>query len=135
MSQTDQLWTILLIDDDPYLVSAFSRSLRRQPYYILSAYSAEDAMQIVRTHKVDLVVSDLNMPGMSGTQFLAWLEINYPDVVSIVLSGDAGIRVGQREINGRRVFRLLSKPCELADLSDAIREGLEKRSILKTDVC
>ena len=118
--------TILLIDDEPFVLHALSRTLRRQPYEIVTARSAEEAVSILKSHKIDLVVSDENMPGMRGSELIAWIANEFPDVVRIVLTGQPDVPTMVSAINEGRVFRYFTKPCNELELAMAIREGLEQ---------
>jgi len=124
-TQQDCRSTVLLIDDEPCLLEAFRRALRNEPYEILLANSAEEGMQIVSAQKVDLVVCDERMPGMSGTEFLTWLTDAFPQIIRILFTGQATTAEARRALNEGKIFRILDKPCRLADLGESIRGGLE----------
>ena len=55
---------VMLVDDDPAVLSGLSRALNNEPYTVISAGSAEDALRALRVQPVDVVVSDEEMPGM-----------------------------------------------------------------------
>ena len=80
--------TVLLVDDEPNVLDGLTRVLRKEPYEILTANSAEEAATLLEDRSVDLIVSDEEMPGMSGTEFLARVAEQYPDTVRIVLTGN-----------------------------------------------
>ncbi len=124
---------ILLVDDDPNILSSLARSLRDQPYSILTARSAEEARTILQRWPVGLVVCDEQMPGLSGTEFLAWVARKCPDVVRIVLTGHGTPEMAQRAVNDSQVFRFFTKPCDVVRLAISIREGLEHRKRLLTN--
>jgi DNA-binding NtrC family response regulator len=121
--------TILLIDDEPNVLLSLSRALRREPYQVFTARSANEAMQIVKTHTVDLIISDEIMPGMQGTEFLAWVAGNLPGVVRIILTGRPLLVVSELATRDCGVFRLFTKPAPANEILAAIREALEKRSV------
>ena len=66
--------TILLVDDDPILQVALSRRLQAQNYQVLQAHSAKVALDLLATETVDVVVSDIMMPGMDGLEFCKYLR-------------------------------------------------------------
>lgn len=66
--------TILLVDDDPILQVALSRRLQAQNYQVLQAHSAKVALDLLATETVDVVVSDIMMPGMDGLEFCKHLR-------------------------------------------------------------
>jgi DNA-binding NtrC family response regulator len=119
--------TVLLIDDDKNLLSGLSRALRQQPYRLLTAQSAEEAMQIIKAHPVDLIVSDECMGPMQGTQLLAWVATHYPQIVRILLSGTPSVPSALRAVNEAKVHRFFTKPCNVVELAMCIREALENK--------
>ncbi len=118
---------VLLVDDDTNLLQGLTRALRQQPYKILTAQSADEAQDVIHRLPVSLVVSDENMPGMSGTEFMAWIAKNQPEVVRIVLTGCDSPETAVRAVNEGQVYRFFTKPCDVVELATAIRSGLEAR--------
>lgn len=116
---------VLLVDDDANLLRGVCRTLRGQPFKLLTARSAEEALSIVKSHPIGVIVCDERMPGQSGTELLAWIAQHCPEVVRIVLTGHTTPETTMRAINEGRVFRFFSKPCKPLDLAVAIRDGLE----------
>src|SRR4051812_2614843 len=116
--------TVLLIDDEANVLFGLVRSLRNQPYRIITARTGDEAVLILKSHAVDLIVSDENMPGMSGTEFFSWVAAHYPTVIRIILTGNATLPTAMRAINEARVYRFFTKPCNELDLSLAIRKAL-----------
>lgn len=117
--------TILLVDDEPNILYAAMRNFRKQPFLMLTATDAKSARLILQTKRVDLIVTDENMPGQSGTELLTWVKKHLPEVVRIVLTGQRSADVAVRAINEAGVFRFLQKPCRPFDLAVAILDGLE----------
>ena len=101
-----------------------ARALRRQPYSVLTAVSAEEATFILKSHHIDVVISDERMPGIHGTQFLSWVAEELPEVARFLLTGNANI-AALKAINEGRVTRIFTKPCDVAALTTAIHEAIE----------
>jgi CheY-like chemotaxis protein len=80
---------ILLVDDNPHGILARKSVLEELGYQILTASSAEDALDLVKEHRVDLVVTDFKMQQMDGVGFIAELRKCGQDVPVILLSGFA----------------------------------------------
>lgn len=118
--------TILLVDDEPAVLDTLERQLRSQPWEIHTAGSAEDALELLRSEPIDVIVSDDRMPGMSGGLLLARVREERPEVRRILLTGCASIESAIRAVNEARVFRFLQKPCDAAEIAGAIDEGLEQ---------
>jgi two-component system probable response regulator PhcQ len=118
---------VLLVDDDARVTEALQRVLSQEGYEISSAQSAEEALDILRQQSVDVIVSDEQMPGLSGSEFLTIVRHSYPDIVRIILTGQASLEAAMRAINKGEVYRFLTKPCNRQDLTTAIEYGLEQK--------
>ena len=118
---------ILLVDDEPSITQALTKRLRQEDCDILSAPSAEEALQILAREQIDVVVADEQMPGMSGSQLLAVVSREYPDTVRIILTGQANLEAAVRAINEGRIYRFLEKPCDGQELAAIIGEALQRR--------
>jgi DNA-binding NtrC family response regulator len=119
--------TVLLVDDDENLLHGLARVLRHQPFRLLTARSGEEAMWVLKTRSVDVIVADEHMPGMSGTELLAWVARECPQVVRIVLTGHATAATAIRAINDGGVYRFFTKPCHEVELALAIRKAIEEK--------
>jgi len=122
--------TVLLVDDDANVLHGLARALRRQPYDLYTARSGDEAMAILKARKIDVVVSDQQMPGMSGNDLLAWVAENDPQVTRIVLTGHATTDTAIRAINEGLVYRFFTKPCNEVELAVTIRKAIEDRDSL-----
>lgn len=116
---------VLLVDDDPNILHGLARALRHQPYHLYTATSGEEALLILKGHNVDVIVSDEQMPGMCGSELLAWVAENCPEVARIVLTGRPTVEAAIRAINEGSVYQYFTKPCNPAHLAVAIRKALE----------
>lgn len=114
--------TVLLVDDEPNMVSALRRLLRRDGYAILTANSGTEGLALLAEHKIDFIISDQRMPGMTGVEFLRHAKVNYPDTIRIVLSGYTELQSVTDAINEGAVYRFLTKPWD----DDALREQIQK---------
>ncbi len=123
--------TILLVDDDPHVLSGLSRVLRREAYRILTASGAEEAAGLLETCAIDLIVCDEEMPGMCGTAFLARVAEKHPDMIRIMLTGRPSLDTAMRAINEGKVYHFFTKPCNEIDLAITIRRALEHRELLE----
>jgi DNA-binding NtrC family response regulator len=121
--------TVLLVDDEPRVLSGLSRVLGNEAYEIRTADSAEAAAVVLHSEPIDLIVCDEEMPGMSGTEFLAKVARDYPDVVRIVLTGHPTLPAALRAINSGQVYQFFTKPCNDIDLAITIRRALEQKDL------
>lgn len=121
---------VLIVDDEPRVTEGMERALRKEDYEVISANSAERALEILRGEAVDVVVSDERMPGMCGSELLAIVAREYPETVRIVLSGQASLEAAVRAINDGQIYRFLLKPCNDVNLAITIRQALEHKDLL-----
>lgn len=122
--------TVLFVDDEPFITAAQKRSLRKEPYLILTAQSGNEALEIMSRQNVDVVVSDEQMPGMEGSALLSIVHGKYPEIVTIILTGQARLGSAIRAINEADVFRFLLKPCSEEEMAMAIRTALQHKHLL-----
>jgi two-component system, probable response regulator PhcQ len=123
---------ILLVDDEPNIIASLKRSLRKEKFDIFSANSALEALSLLEKTNIDVVISDEQMPGMLGSEFLALVRKKYPETVRIILTGQASLQAAIRAINQGEIYRFLMKPCNDVDLVVTIRQALQqKRMLLK----
>jgi CheY-like chemotaxis protein len=112
--------TLLLVDDEPRILSALRRTLRREGYEILTAQSGQEALSLLRGRSVDLIVSDHKMPGHSGLAFLEEVARRHPGVPRIVLTGWPE-EIPAEELARLGIGALLPKPWDDAVLKAEIR--------------
>ncbi len=118
---------ILMVDDDKNVLRAFLRILRDAPYRILTAESAQQALEIFGRENIDVIVSDQYMRGMNGTHLLAHLREFYPGTVRILLTGQPQLQIAMDAINSGEIFRFLVKPCPSDALKKAIADAFHFR--------
>lgn len=123
--------TVLLVDDDPLVIEGLKRALHKESYETLSAFSAQDAFEILALNKVDVVVSDELMPGMHGSDFLGVVCNKYPETIRIILTGHPNLETALRSINKGHVYRFLIKPCSGVELCITIRQAIQQRELLR----
>lgn len=122
---------VLLVDDEPHVVEAFKRSMRKERFQIRSAQSAAQALQLLDQEPVDVVISDEKMPGMSGSQLLAAIAVRFPDTIRIMLTGHASLELAMKAINEGQIYRFMIKPVSEPELALTIRQALEHRQLLR----
>lgn len=122
---------ILVVDDEKLVLNAIKRTLRSENYTTLTAQSGDEGLMLLENHDVELVVSDYNMPGMSGLDFLKRVKKDYPHILTIMLTGHAEIEIAINAINEAGVYKFILKPWEDADLKITIRRALESLELIK----
>lgn len=122
---------ILVVDDEPDNLDLLYRSFHRE-CKVLKATSGLDALDILaKEQDIAVIISDQQMPGMSGTEFLSLTAVQYPDVIRIILTGHTDVEDLVEAINSGKVFKYLTKPWEVETLKDIVRQALETHSLLK----
>ncbi|MEO8459848.1 MAG: EAL domain-containing protein [Dokdonella sp.] len=114
---------LLLVDDEPNVLKSLARLLRREGYEIHMATGAKEGFDILARHKIQVIVSDQRMPGISGTEFLSQVKEMYPDTVRMVLSGYTDLATVTSAINRGAIYRFLTKPWDDEDLRTQISEA------------
>ncbi len=117
--------TVLVVDDEPASLRALRRTLAPE-YRVLCAAAGAEALALLASRPVSLLVTDHRMPGMSGVELLARSAELHPEVVRIVLTGHAEVDSLIQAINAGEVFYYLTKPWEPRDLALAVRRGIER---------
>ncbi|WP_320416775.1 EAL domain-containing protein [Candidatus Nitrotoga sp. AM1P] len=121
--------TLLLVDDEANILSALKRLLRRDGYDILTAMSAEQGLEVLASHRVDVIISDQLMPGMSGVEFLRRVKTLHPDTVRLVLSGYTDLQAVTDAINEGAIYKFLSKPWDDGILRANIEEAFRNKEM------
>lgn len=117
--------TLLLVDDDKNVLSSLRRLFRKEPYIILTAVSAHAALDMLKTNNVHLIISDQDMPEMTGTDFFTRIWATHPEIVRFMLTGKASLSVAMDAINHSHVNKIFTKPWNNAELLQETRQSLE----------
>jgi response regulator RpfG family c-di-GMP phosphodiesterase len=102
---------ILCVDDDPCILDGLRRQLRKK-FRVRTAMGCAEALEtLAREGPFGVVISDLQMPGMDGVQFLSRVRELSPRTIRIMLTGRADISTAMAAVNQGNIFRFLVKPC------------------------
>lgn len=123
--------TLLFIDDEANILAALKRLFRPLGYNILSAESGAEALALLEKEPVDLVISDMRMPHMSGAELLEQIRTKWPEVVRILLTGYSDLESTIAAINRGEIYRYISKPWDDNDIVLIVREALERKRLLE----
>lgn len=116
---------ILVVDDEPILLSIVKSILTQQSYVVYTASSAKEAYELLSVHEIAVVISDYKMPGDNGIDFLERVRMQYPDIVRIIMTGYAEVHVAIDAINRAGVFRFLEKPWDQDDFYTSVQTAVE----------
>ena len=121
--------TLLLVDDEANILSALRRLLRPEGYRILTAESGAEGLELVAAETVDLVISDMRMPGMDGAEFLTRVRGIAPDTLRVLLTGYADIQATVAAINEGQIYRYVAKPWNDQALRLTVADALALRRL------
>jgi response regulator RpfG family c-di-GMP phosphodiesterase len=111
---------LLIVDDEPRILSALRRVLRKEGYEILSAETPEQALALLDERAVDAVLSDHKMAGMSGLQLLSRAAERRPGAARLLISG-ASDEISRADLERAGVRALVAKPWDDARLKQTLR--------------
>jgi YesN/AraC family two-component response regulator len=121
------------VDDEPNILSALKRLLRKEPYRVLTANDGQEALRQLSTDLVHIIISDQRMPGMSGTDLMAQVKDAYPDVLRIILTGYTDVDSITESINKGHIYKFFLKPWNDQNLTLEIRQALEQYDLIQTN--
>jgi len=122
-------YTVLFVDDDPLILEGLRRLLHGQGFRVRCARGADEALRLLRSDKIHLVITDQVMPGISGTEFLYQVRRLFPDIILFLLTGHATVEMVMEALNKIGVERIYLKPCNHEELVLGIRQTLQKRAL------
>lgn len=132
----DHIFKVLLVDDEPHVTEIIARILTQAKIEPLLASSGDEALHVLRNHRVDLVITDILMPGMSGLELLDKIKELFPTLPVIVLTAHGDFYVAKEALN-RGAFYFLTKPFNKSMILNITEKALrlprltsEKRLVL-----
>ena len=124
------LRTLLLLDDEPNVLSALTRLFRQDGYHILLASTPAQAFELLALHHVEVIISDQRMSAMSGTEFFQRVKQIHPKTIRIVLSSFADLNSVMDAINRGEIYRFLTKPWDDLALRKTVQEAFSHHRLL-----
>lgn len=126
-------YKILLVDDDENVLQGYYRNLHHH-FPIEIALGGEQALLALENHgPFAVLVADMRMPGMSGLDLLKEVKERWPDMIRIMLTGNADQRTAVDVVNQGEVFRFLTKPCDAERLRAMIEAGLRQFHLVQAE--
>ena len=121
--------TLLVADDDPAVRESLERALAREGYAVVLAPDGQAALERLQAGGIDVVLSDLKMPGLTGLEFLQAAKVVKPDVDFIMLTAFGTVEEAVKAMkDGATDF--LTKPFQRAQLMKVVRQALERRALI-----
>ena len=116
---------ILAVDDEEIVQSLVRDALEEEGYHVVTAGSGTEALQILQAQPIDLLITDIRMPNMSGTDLVEKARTVNPAIGIIFMTGYASLSSAKDAIK-RGALDYVMKPFELSDIRQAVRNGIEK---------
>lgn len=123
---------LLVVDDEHLIRWSLEQNLKKQGYEVVTAGSGEDALRLVREEQPDLVLLDIQLPGISGIDVLEKIKDHDDEIIVIMVTANSGL---ENAVNAMRLgaYDYVSKPFNLDELSIVVKKALET-SDLKQEV-
>jgi DNA-binding NtrC family response regulator len=123
---------IVCVDDDEAMLAAVSRTIRREAAYeVRATLSVSQVLEWVHADPIAVLVSDYEMPEMTGAQLAGIVKRVRPETVRILLTGRRTLDTAIDGINQGEIFRFLQKPFEDKQLRQAVQEGVQRNAELR----
>ena len=123
--------TLLLIDDEPHILTSLKKILETEDREILVAPTAEDGSKILKEREVEVIICDNRLPGVSGLDFFTRARRLYPDAVRILITGYPDLNSAMEAINKAQIWRYLLKPIEVEELKVLVNQAFEYHTVLR----
>lgn len=124
-------FNVLLVDDERNVISSLSRLFKRNGYNTFMADGGAKGLDLLKNNRIDVLISDMRMPGMNGDEFLEKSIDISPDTVRLLLTGYSDIESTINAINDGQIYRYIRKPWEDSDVLEVVRQALYVRDLEK----
>ncbi|HZW32580.1 MAG TPA: hybrid sensor histidine kinase/response regulator [Isosphaeraceae bacterium] len=121
--------TLLVVDDEIDVLESLRHQFHRT-YRVLTSSSGAEAIELLKTQDVEVLLTDQRMPGMPGDVLLRRARQLKPDTVRMLFTGYADIQAVINAVNEGHIFRYILKPWDTAELEGIIRQGIEQHALL-----
>ena len=119
---------VLVVDDDDFVRLSLQHLLEAHGYRVFSAVGGKEALELLEREAIDLVLTDLRMPGMDGLELLARVKGRWPHIAVILLTGYSSLNSAIQALRHGADDYLL-KPCGEQEMIERLRAALERREI------
>ena len=128
MQSTDVKY-VLVVDDEKTLLEVIKTGLNKfkNQFTVITCQNGREAIEVLESQSIDLVVTDIKMPEIDGLELLAYMTANFPSLPAIVMSG-FGTPENMQKLDELGIYLFMDKPLSLKKLSQSILEGLQEAS-------
>jgi len=119
---------VLIVDDEETLTWSMAKSLSKDKdkYEVIIANNGKEALTLLKSNKIDLVISDIRMPDINGLDLLVKIRKDYPDTKVIIMTAYGSSDV-QKEANRRGSLYYVEKPFEISDIRKIVIDLIGKK--------
>lgn len=126
--------TLLIVDDEENILRSLKRLFRPEGYRILTAGSADEALEVMSREDAAVILSDQRMRGKTGSELFAQLKESHPGSIRIIMSGYTDLESVTHAINDGAIFKFLLKPWDDDKLKTHIREAFAIHSLQRDNL-
>ncbi|HOX27640.1 MAG TPA: sigma-54 dependent transcriptional regulator [bacterium] len=124
---------VLIVDDEERMLGSFERAVVGMGHAVITAISAERAIELIDSSLPDVIISDLVMPGMGGLELLSHVKATHPSIPVIILTGQGTVKTAVQSIkNG--AFDYITKPFDIDEIELAINRAIEHRDLISENI-
>ena len=117
--------TILLVDDETYILQSLKRLFTEEGYHVLTATSGPEGMELLKNNSIQVIISDQRMPLMKGSEFLKQVKELYPDTLRMILTAYIDFDAIKEAINEGAIYKFISKPWQDSVLLQYVHDAFE----------
>jgi DNA-binding NtrC family response regulator len=122
----EQPVTVLFVDDEPIVLRAIQRALASAPFQVIVSDNPLDVLKLLSQQRIDVLVSDIDMPEMNGLELLRRVRQGWPNVLRMVLTGRATLSRALEAVNEGEVTRIFEKPLDVERFRESMRALAER---------
>jgi len=124
---------VLIVDDELNMRLVLSAMLKKEGYSITSAADGREALQILKSNKMDVVVTDLKMPNLDGMGLLNHVTEQYPEVPVIIITAHGTVATAVEALK-KGALDYITKPFELDELKSVISKAIKTRTLNENEL-
>ncbi len=124
---------VLFVDDEEYIIALLRRLFANEEFSTFFATSGADGLEILGNQRIDLVISDIEMPSMNGVDFLKEVSTRHPSTIRYFMTGSKVQKMINKALSKGYVQRILPKPWNSKLLKEAVRDGLRQAKQLSSN--
>ncbi|ORJ63366.1 secretion system protein E [Geothermobacter hydrogeniphilus] len=130
-NRDEKVFRLLFVDDEEPVLKSLQRIFLDENYQIVTAASAEQALELLASQSFQLIISDHRMPGMSGADLLKEVKRQWPEIIRIMLTGHADVQSIMGAVNEGAVYKFITKPWNDEDLRLTVSLALQQYLLIQ----